>query len=341
MGAIIAGAAIAAVGAGVSAYGASQSASAQKDAAKYAALLEKRFADEQTTKLDTLITEKTNRLDGINTILEKYNGGGAFSSNDVLANIRKAQADTSALAAGDFTAFQGQLESIMKSTLAGTYGSGSPIGTFANLSASNIYNLRSQGLNSALQTGQFLNAASTDLLTSEFGLLDQQFNTQYQIGRNKITAITGDLATAAQQTGIGTSAVGGALSSIGSGIATSGAYLNRQSLLEQQAASGKSYISAIGGIASSPNTFTTPVLGANPTIPSVPASYYGTPYATPTITPSSLGLGSQPTLSSSPGGYFGVLPDRASVAPVTATPISAELQQYLNQLKVTPELPLF
>lgn len=240
-GVVLAGLAVSAVGAGVSAYGTAQNAKATDEAAQFAAYLENNLAKKQQAKLDTLISSKEEKLAGVNTILDRFQGGGAFGSSDVLANIREAQSEFSQLGAGDFSGFQDQLDQILKGTLANTYGSGSPSGTFTQLAADTIMNLRQGGLQTALQTGEFLSRESQQLLGSEFGIMDQAFEQQYMLERNRISGITGNQMISAQQQGIGTQALGGFVSQAGSSIAQYGAYKANQSQIAKQQGMANSF----------------------------------------------------------------------------------------------------
>jgi hypothetical protein len=240
-GVVLAGLAIGAVGAGVSAYGTAQNASATADAAQYNALLEKNFAKKQQAKVDALVAGKEEKLEGINTILDRFQGGGAFGSSDVLANIREAQSEFASLGAGDFSGFQDQLDQILKGTLANTYGSGSPSGTFTQLAADTIMNLRQGGLQTALQTGEYLSRESQQLLGTEFGIMDQSFEQQYMIERNKVSAITGAQMIQAQQTGIGTQALGGAIGQIGGAISSYGAYKQNMNMAQKQQTAAENF----------------------------------------------------------------------------------------------------
>jgi hypothetical protein len=271
-GAIIAGAAIAAVGAGVSAYGTSQNAAAVGEAADFAAYMENQLAKKQRVKLDQLITDKTDKLQGINTILDRFDGGAAFGSSGVLSNIRSAQSDFAALGAGDFSSFQDQLDNILKSTLANTYGSGAPDGTFTQLAADTVMNLRQGGLQSALATGEFLSNESNRLLGAEFGIMDQGFEQQYMIERNRVSGITGNMMISAQQTGVGTQAAGQAIQQVGSLVTGVGGYFQNQSNIAQQQGIAQQYADSATGVSSRPYSFTTPRVAS---VPSLGTNYFG------------------------------------------------------------------
>lgn len=271
-GAIIAGAAIAAVGAGVSAYGTAQNAAAVGEAADFAAYMENQLAKKQRVKLDALITDKTDKLANINTILDRFDGGAAFGSSGVLANIRSAQSDFAALGAGDFSSFQDQLDNILKGTLANTYGSGAPDGTFTQLAADTVMNLRQGGLQTALATGEFLSNESNRLLGAEFGILDQGFEQQYMIERNRVSGITGNMMISAQQQGVATQAAGQAGQQIGSLVTGVGGYFQNQSNIAQQQGIAQQYADLATKYGSRPYNFTTPSVSS---VPSLGPNYFG------------------------------------------------------------------
>lgn len=288
-GAIIAGAAIAAVGAGVSAYGTSQNASAVADAAEMAAYLEGQLAKKQHAKLNTLISDKKDKLSNINTILDRFEGGAAFGSSDVLKNIREAQSEFAELGAGDFSGFQDQLDNILKATLANTYGSGAAEGTFTQLAADTVMGLRQGGLDSALRTGEFLSAESNRLLGAEFGILDQEFDRQYMIERNKVSGQTGQMMISAQQTGVATQAVGQAGQQIGGLVTGVGAYFNNMDMANQQLQIAQNVGQTGGQISTRPYSFTTPSITPVPPARTGTPSYFPNPSLPSNNTPSYFG----------------------------------------------------
>jgi hypothetical protein len=324
MGAVIAGLAVAAVGAGVSAYGASQNASATKDAAKLAAYLEGKFAKDQLGKLDELIAGKEEKLSGISSILDRFEGGAAFGDSDVLSDIRKAQSDFASLAAGDFTAFQGQLDSILSATLANTYGAGAADGVFSNLAADTIMGLRERGVGQALGIGSAISAESFNLLGAEFGIMDQEFDRQYMIGRNKLSAQTGAQMQAASQAGVGTAAAGQAITQIGSAITGAGGYFGNQNFQREMMQSANN-LQTSGNTISSRPTYSMPSYTPSFSIPSIsggstgaPSNYFDLPPPPPDFVPStSTNLGDY--WNSTGGAYggagitFGVLPPLGAI----------------------------
>lgn len=224
MGVALAALAIGAVGAGVSAAGTAQNASATREQAKFNAYLENKFGKKWLGITDDFIAEKEEALYGLGNIFERFEGGGAFGDTDTLANLRKAQEDFSLLAAGNFDGFSDQLRSIMQDNLVSTFGSGAPIGSYTDLSANALMDLRRTGLDTATAITSNLHNLSKDLLGLEFGVMDQGYNTKYMIDRNRLSAVTGNSMTAAQTAGIGTTAAGNALSSVGSSMLSYGMY---------------------------------------------------------------------------------------------------------------------
>lgn len=221
MGIIAAGIAVAA-GAAVSAYGTSQAASAQKKAAGIHAGQAKKNAAKQTERLEVITKEKTAKLDDIQNTLERTGGGASLQSQENLDLLRKAQNDYLKLGAGDFSAFEDQLKDVMSSTVANSFGAGSPVGSFTQLSAQNIMQLRQQGLNTGLQASAFIGGEIYNQLGAEFSVLDQEFQTQNDIDNNRVGQVSAAVQQRADQQGAGTMATGSALTSIGSALATYG-----------------------------------------------------------------------------------------------------------------------
>ena len=80
-----------------------------------------------------------------------------FITGNSMGDLRKAQSLNASLAALDPTVFQGKMGDILRSNMYGlkaiTVGEAS--GTFANLSAQNLYSMSQQGLSSTLQINDF------------------------------------------------------------------------------------------------------------------------------------------------------------------------------------------
>ena len=224
MGVIAAGLAVAAVGAGVSAYGAAKNASAMKSANNAAAYEEDLLYDRQSKKLNKLVKEKENKLYDLGNIFDRFESTGAFGDTETLENLRTAQEDFSALAAGDFTGFESQLRKSMSDALINTVGSGSPVGSYAQLAADTQMQYRKEGIQTAVGITEFLSNESSKLLGAEFGIMDQRFNSQYEMDRNRVANKNNYSLGAAATEGVALSAYGNAAAQVGGSIASFGAY---------------------------------------------------------------------------------------------------------------------
>lgn len=331
MGAIIAGLAIGAVGAGVSAYGTSQNASATRDQAKLNAYLENKFGKKWMGNAEELISDKEEKLYDIANIFDRFEGAGAFGDTDTLENLRQAQSDFAALAAGDYSGFESQLRQAMDSNLINSFGTGAPIGSYAELSANTLMDLRRTGLSEAEGITSLLSNLSNELLGIEFGVMDQGFNLKYGIDRARLDGVTGNSMAAAQTAGVATQAAGGAITSIGSSITSYGMYQNnldyRNSLINN------------GGM-------TRPTQGAygfDPRLASTSSPYYSAPilpaapnynYGNVDLPVDSFGLDSGPgVLPSYPGDTLGpaappMYPSGSTFGWVPATPAPAGSLSY-------------
>lgn len=81
----------------------------------------------------------------------------AFILGDTEKDLRDSQAINTGLAALDSSNFQNRFNSIIKSNLLDLKANtvGDPVGTFANLSAQNLYNFSNQGLSNSLAINDF------------------------------------------------------------------------------------------------------------------------------------------------------------------------------------------
>lgn len=208
MGAIIAGVGLAVAGAGMglSAKGTAKNAKAIKKEAEKAQARENAFAGQWTTELDTLVGNKREQLADLGNIFNRMASSGAFGDTRTLDNLRKTQEDFSALAAGDFTGFESQLRSALNDQF--IRSAGAPAGAYTQLGANTLMNLRLTGAQQASQTTQLLNDLSYQALGYEFGIMDQRFNTAYQIDRQRLDAINQLAGVAAATAGIKEQAVG-------------------------------------------------------------------------------------------------------------------------------------
>lgn len=222
----VAGVAVTAVGSAVSASGAAKNAKATAKAYGQNAEAEAAFADRQQASLDALTKSKQQKLSNLGNIFDRMESTGAFGDTNTLKNLRKAQADYSALAAGDFSGFESQLRQSLSDSLIATAGSGAPIGTFAGLAAQDQMNLRGQGIQTATGLTEFLSNESYKLLGNEFGIMDKSFETGYNIDRGRVTGLGQAALGQAGTVGVAQTAYGNAGQQIGSSII--GAYNNYQ-----------------------------------------------------------------------------------------------------------------
>lgn len=222
-----------AVGAGISAYGTAKNASAQRKAANAAAANSEGLYERGAEALDDLITAKNRKLHNLGNIFDRFKSTGAFGDTDTVGKLRQAQEDFSALAAGDFTGFESQLRKSMSDALVGTVGSGSPVGSYAQLAADTQMNYRLQGLQTTVGISEFLGNQASNLLNAEFGVMDQRFQTAYGMDKDRVNAVNGYKQQAAATEGVGIVAAGNALQQVGS-FALTGVQFNQNSNFQQQ-----------------------------------------------------------------------------------------------------------
>jgi len=265
MGVIAAGLAVAAVGAGVSAYGAAKNASAMKSANNAAAYEEDMLYERQSKNLNKLIKEKENKLYNLGDIFDRFESTGAFGDTETLKNLRTAQEDFSALAAGDFSGFESQLRKSMSDALVNTVGSGSPVGAYAQLAADTQMQYRKEGIQTAVGITEFLSNESSKLLGAEFGIMDQRFNSEYEIDRNRVANKNNYSLGAAATEGVALSAYGNAAAQMGGSIASFGAYQDGLKFQTQQLGIAQQKADAMSQRGQIPQqTFTPPVYNGPP-----------------------------------------------------------------------------
>lgn len=305
MGAMIA-AGVMAAGAGLSAFGASRSAKAMRSAQKKIRKAEEAFAKKWQSNLDTFISEKEDKLYNLGDIFERFESTGAFGDTQTLQNLRQAQEDFSALAAGDFTAFSSQLRKSMSDALIGTVGSGAPIGTFAGLAADTQLNYRLQGIQTGTSLSNFFSQEANNLLGLEFGVMDQGFDFSYNLDRTRQTNVNNSRLGQASTEGVGLQAFGGALQQAGGFF--NQAYQFNQNMDTQRIAADRaqSNLDRMYELQANPNRSTVNTLSINPVssyIPTPPASYnYDTFPTVPTT--ASNALFPDTRTSSSTGGFW-------------------------------------
>lgn len=233
MGFIAAGLAVAAVGAGVSAYGAAKNASAKAKAASYGIQGEQDLYERQSKELNKLIKQKNKDVAGVQNVLDRLVQKGIIGGGrkNVIRKLQSTQKDYAKLAAGNFDPFEKLLKSRMNDALIGTVSTGAPIGTYAELSAETLNTLRQQGIQTTENIGGYLSNEGTKrlneeyrMLGTEFGVMDQKFNTAYQLDRTRVTNQSNLQMQKAATEGVGLTAFGNAAQSIGTSIATYGMY---------------------------------------------------------------------------------------------------------------------
>jgi len=222
------------IGSVMSAFGAASNADALAAAYKKNIKDEKALYDRQSTNLEDLSSTKFENLYNLGGIFDRFESTGVFGDTDTLANLRQAQSDFSALAAGDFSGFESQLRKNMSDALIGTVGSGAPIGTYAGLAADTQMAFRQQGISTATGISEFLSQESNKLLGLEFGIMDQRFEVGYNLDRTKTSNIQNFRVGKAGTEGVGLMAAGNALTQIG-GLTSNYSRYQDTLALQQQA----------------------------------------------------------------------------------------------------------
>lgn len=183
---------------------ASSKAKAQKDAAWYAKIATDQFAEEYRGKLNELTESQLQKIYNQGDVFDRMNTAAFGQDNNIFNNVRKAQSDYSKLAAGDFSGFESQLRAALSQNLTSSYGS--PIGQYTNLSAATVSNLRQSGISTTTGIASFLNTQANSLLSSEFGIMDKQYNQDLQFGQMQLQAKINVLNANAANTGVKTQA---------------------------------------------------------------------------------------------------------------------------------------
>lgn len=239
MGFIAAG--IAAVGAGVSAYGTIKNASAIKKAAGKDAGAREALYDRQSENLDKVIGKKTRKLKNIGNIFDRINSA-AFGDTDTLDKLRTAQQDYANLAAGDFTGFEESLRKTLSDSLINTFGSGAPIGTFAGIAADKQLEYREKGIEKATGIGAYISGEANNLINYEFGIMDQNFNTGYQLDSDRVNGVSAARMEAAKTQGVGMTAIGNAVQQVGGALTSYNTYKGTQASQAASLANSNRYM---------------------------------------------------------------------------------------------------
>ena len=237
--------AVGVIGAGVSAYGASQQASAIKSAARKNRRDAKNFSDTQIEKGDELAKTKQDYLekgDPFSDMGKFIFGDPSMKSYD---NLRKAQSDFSALAAGDTSNFSKEVASIVSGSLSSTFGG--PKGSFQNLSAKNLFNFRQGGVNTAMQLTNYFGNTGQQLFNNKFGILDQKFNNEMKLREYELGIAAQTRNQEAQVAGTNMVGIGNVLNSASMGISSYNTASSNQDALDAQTAYGNRYLDILEG----------------------------------------------------------------------------------------------
>lgn len=213
-------------------------------------------ADEVFTAAGTALSNLS-----FNVQTEQKRANLDFVLGDSANDLRNAQNDFTALAAGDTSAFEKELKASAFGALADSYGS--PAGTFGNTSARNLFAFRTEGLRNSLAIGDFFAEQGTvdpvDPLPSIFALAEfeqkedaekqalQQFNRtiDFEVARHN-SSLSLDVA----KTGIGLESLllGSGLDVLSTGLdyRSNARLIAAQQAGAGQAAAGQA-ISSIGG----------------------------------------------------------------------------------------------
>ena len=308
-----------AVGAGVSAYGTAKNASAQRDAAKKSAQNLEGLYLRGSDALTDLTKSKERKLTHLGNIFGRFQSTGAFGKTDTVRKLRQAQEDFASLAAGDFTAFESQVKKSMSDALVSTVGSGSPVGTYAQLAADTQMNYRLQGIQTATGVSEFLSNEANKLLGAEFGIMDQRFQSAYQMDKDRVLGVNSAKQQAAATEGVGITAAGNALQQVGSFALTGIKYQNDQNYQNESLQIAKDRVANMksnqkGSYVPPPTSLTSrSPSGSHTPTPELPVlDDYGNPTDQFNQSPFSYGSGYKYTPSvvpTSSSGY-GVLPSK-------------------------------
>ena len=231
-------------GAIAGAIGAKQRAGAIKEAFNDAIKGTKDFTKDQVKRSEDLGKTKQDFLETGDPLLEmgKFMFGDASSST--LSNLRKAQSDFAALAAGDTSGFSKEVSNIVRSSLANTFGG--PRGSFENTSAKNLFAFRQGGMQSAMGLTDFFNRAGSQLTNAKFGILDQTFNQQLALRQNELSQINNFRFGKAETAGVGWMGVGNVMNAAAGALSGFGTSQSNATALADQKAFGNNYLRILG-----------------------------------------------------------------------------------------------
>jgi len=206
-----------AIGSIFSAFGASKREKAIEKATKKAEGRINDFTDDFSGQSEDLLDEKRGILNKSEDVFERL-GGFIFGGTDTLASLRAAQGDFAELAAGNFTKFSKETQALVSSALSDTYGG--PEGAFSNLSAKNLVDFRSKGLQQALFTTNQLAGLGKSLVSTEFGIMDNDFSQRLKLGQYQVEGVNALSLQRAGVQGSTQAAVGQGFQSLGQGLSS-------------------------------------------------------------------------------------------------------------------------
>jgi hypothetical protein len=194
---------------------------------------ERRFAERWETNIEDLVSDKDAKLKDLGNIFDRFESTGAFGDTRTQENLRRAQQDFSALAAGDFTAFESQLRKNLGDALVSTVGSGAPVGTFAQLGADTQMQMRREGVQTAASLSEFFAGQAQNLLGLEFGIMDQSFDVRYQLDRNRQNKLQENRMIKAGTAGASKMADASILGNVGNQLTNLGGFMYANNLQQQ------------------------------------------------------------------------------------------------------------
>lgn len=215
-----------ALGSIFNAFGTSQRSDAIKKMTRKNQRLINDFAYEFNDESAENKVKKDNILASSSDVFDRL-GGFIFGETDSLSNLRDAQENFSEMAAGNFDNFSQETQSLISSALANTHGG--PQGSFENLSAKNLFDFRSKGLQNALAATNNLSTLGNNLISTEFGVMDQDFERRLKIGQYRVEQNIAQQNMRAGVEGSTMAGIGNSLSTLGQGY---NSYQNAQNQLQ-------------------------------------------------------------------------------------------------------------
>lgn len=189
-------------------------------------------------------------------------------------NLRQAQSDFAAIGAGDFSAFERELNASL--SRAGQEAFGSPVGTTFNIAARDRFNFRTAGLNESLKIGDFFSREGTvdppDPIPSAFelanfeqrenerkqrfdeflflgdtGISGANFDRRQEIETTGLLAQTNTLQALGNLGGANAAATASQLGALSGGLSSISGILQNRNQQQQDQQNFDRFIDAIGG----------------------------------------------------------------------------------------------